>query len=65
MGDSEASASSLWETLPSPMTSLFCAPISEGLGEEKGLAGSSSGSLYTTEIKNQEVKSKLGLRIVC
>ncbi|KAF4091198.1 hypothetical protein AMELA_G00034340 [Ameiurus melas] len=45
--DSEASANSLWETLPSPITSLFCAPLSEGLGEENCLAGSSSGPLYT------------------
>lgn len=62
--DSEASTSSLWEILPTQITSLFCAPSSKGLDEEMGLAGSSSGSLTTTEIKNQEVKSKLGLRIV-
>ncbi|MCJ8734288.1 hypothetical protein PDJAM_G00233470 [Pangasius djambal] len=55
-GDSDASTSSLWEILPSPMTSLFCAPLSEELDGEKGFAGSSSGSLYTTEMKNQEVE---------
>ncbi|KAB5571445.1 hypothetical protein PHYPO_G00225040 [Pangasianodon hypophthalmus] len=54
--DSEASTSSLWEILPSPMTSLFCAPLSEELDGEKGLAGSSSGFLYTTEMENQEVE---------
>ncbi|KAF5896045.1 zinc transporter 9 [Clarias magur] len=54
--DSEASTSSLWEILQSPMTSLFSASLSEGLGEEKCLEGSSSGSMYTIEMKNQEVE---------
>ncbi|XP_058252620.1 proton-coupled zinc antiporter SLC30A9, mitochondrial [Hemibagrus wyckioides] len=52
--DSETSTSSVWE---SPVASLFCAPLSEELGEEMCLAGTSSGPLYDTEIKNQEVKS--------
>ncbi|XP_060782719.1 proton-coupled zinc antiporter SLC30A9, mitochondrial [Neoarius graeffei] len=56
--DSEASTSSLWEILPTQITSLFCAPSSKGLDEEMGLAGSSSGSLTTTEIKNQEVEKE-------
>ncbi|XP_026991174.2 zinc transporter 9 [Tachysurus fulvidraco] len=52
-GDSEDSSSSLWEN---PAVPRFCAPLSEGLDKEMGLAGSSSSPLYETEIKNQEVK---------
>lgn len=64
-GDSEASTSSMCEIRPTPMTSLFSAPLCEGPSEETPLAGASPGSLYTTEMKNQEVKTKLGLRTVC
>lgn len=56
-GGVEDSLCNLWKILPTQMTPLFCAPLSEGLGEEEELA-SSSGSSHNTEMKNQEVNTK-------